>query len=674
MLSVSRIVQSIFLIAVCLLTAQVQAAEAIGRVLMAAGEVTATAGSGENRSLKRRAAVFEGDTIRTGDNAQVQMRFKDGSILSLRANSAFLLETYNYHGEKHSDNRVLMRLLEGGFRTITGVIGHDDPKAYRVETPVATIGIRGTNYEAVQESSNALVTAVWQGGIRVSNKEGSLDLGMGADYNFARIIVGETPKGLLEAPAILQTPLAQPKENAATGENKTRAGEGPSEPEESEDKLTESKPEEESGSIEERTAEGSQQEQLPDEGGVAAGDEDSALGDDGNQSPAEVREHDAVANESEYQDAVASSQTGSVDTDTRFTQSEINTEQESLTALDGEALSDGIAAESNSVESVESTQNTLALASESETEANVATEVDNYSLNTEAGVAPSNDGAGDLRETTSTPWQPTGTNPSNTITDARLTDAELESLDRLGMLIGCRPSAANCTHRMQGGKASDGANGDPIITSNTDGPGEAKFMKIPSQEVYRRDSASVTHLKTINRYSTPISWGIWNGSQSTPIIVQKDADDPTAKDLVTEAMIFATAVPTTPEKLVGTHSYHNVVDQLVLEAGTTVVSSAFSVDFSTGVVSNGKLNLHVANGTLLPTTFNGNIIRLDGKGGFIDARFNSINGLPPLTNSNNSLGGVFTGANGEAAVMGFSFVDPANAAGQSYNGVYILGR
>lgn|GEM_PF-4719742 len=606
MLRVSRIIQRIFLIAVCLLAAQVQAAETIGRVLMTTGEVIATAGSGEKRSLKRRSVLFEGDTIRTGDKAQVQMRFKDGSILSLRANSAFLLETFDYHGEQHADNRVLMRLLEGGFRTITGVIGHDDPKAYRVETPVATIGIRGTNYEAVQESSNALVTAVWQGGIRVSNDQGSLDLGMGADYNFARVIVGETPKGLLEAPAVLQAPLAQPQEKAAVEEDNSRDGDGQSDEDASEAESAELKPEKESRSSDESVVEETpQQQQLPGE---------------------------------------------------------------SYTS-EGETLA-----------SVESTQDTLALASESETEVDVTTEVDNYSLNTEAGVAPSNEGTGDLSDTTSTTQQPIASSPGDstgTVTDLRLTDAELQSLDRVGMLIGCRPSATDCTNRMQGGKASDGSSGDPIITSNNDGPGEANFMKVPSQEVYRRGSAQVTHLKTITRYSTPISWGIWNGSQAEPIIVQKDADNPDAKDLVTDTMIFSTAVPTTPEKLVGKHSYNQVVDQLVVApvAGTTVHSSRFNVDFSTGVVSNGELKLQwAAAGTAeqLLTTFTGNIIRLDGKGGFIDAKFQDINGAAPLATGNNSIGGVFTGADGEAAVMGFSFVEPRS--NEQYDGVYILGR
>ncbi|MGH8446844.1 MAG: hypothetical protein ACREVL_16350, partial [Solimonas sp.] len=44
--------------------------------------------------------------------------------------------------------RAFLRLLKGGFRTVSGLIGKANPDEYRVTTPVATIGIRGTDYYA----------------------------------------------------------------------------------------------------------------------------------------------------------------------------------------------------------------------------------------------------------------------------------------------------------------------------------------------------------------------------------------------------------------------------------------------------------------------------------------------------------------------------------------------
>ena len=85
--------------------------------------------------------------------------------------------------------------------------------------------MRGTHYEAVLESSKSLVLAAWQGGIRVRNEQGMIDLGMGADYNFARTGSEQPPQGLLEPPPALQSeaPIgqAQPAEQQAAAEDGT---------------------------------------------------------------------------------------------------------------------------------------------------------------------------------------------------------------------------------------------------------------------------------------------------------------------------------------------------------------------------------------------------------------------------------------------------------------------
>ena len=96
-----------------------------------------------------------------------------------------------------------MNLITGGFRTITGSIGKGDKSAYTVNTPAASIGIRGTNYEIAQEKSGEFVIAVWDGGITVTNDQGSMNVGSNSEFNFARITSDEEPKGLEEQPEAL---------------------------------------------------------------------------------------------------------------------------------------------------------------------------------------------------------------------------------------------------------------------------------------------------------------------------------------------------------------------------------------------------------------------------------------------------------------------------------------
>ncbi len=89
-----------------------------------------------------------------------------------------------------TQSRSFYVLLKGGFRSITGAIGKEDKAAYRVRTPVATIGIRGTDYTAVFCSSDCtggkrdgLYVSVAEGGVFMKNKAGMLELNPG-DFGF----------------------------------------------------------------------------------------------------------------------------------------------------------------------------------------------------------------------------------------------------------------------------------------------------------------------------------------------------------------------------------------------------------------------------------------------------------------------------------------------------------
>ena len=90
----------------------------IGTIIIAKGEVYALDTAQKSRALERRSAVLEGDTLVTGANGEIQVRFNDNAILALRAGSR--LKISEYHGALNDrPEQVLMELLSGGFRTIT---------------------------------------------------------------------------------------------------------------------------------------------------------------------------------------------------------------------------------------------------------------------------------------------------------------------------------------------------------------------------------------------------------------------------------------------------------------------------------------------------------------------------------------------------------------------------
>lgn len=174
----------------------------VGKVVIAQGEAYALNLSNEQRPLARRSDVKEGDTLVTGTDGSLQIRFNDNAVLALSPDSRLRISEYHGRDADNDKEQVLMDLLTGGFRTITGSIGSTDRDAYQVRTPNASIGIRGTHYEALL-SETSLLLGVYDGGIIVSNENGSLNLGLGGNFLFAQVGPGSAPQGLLEPPVQL---------------------------------------------------------------------------------------------------------------------------------------------------------------------------------------------------------------------------------------------------------------------------------------------------------------------------------------------------------------------------------------------------------------------------------------------------------------------------------------
>ncbi|MAT64151.1 MAG: hypothetical protein CMN57_00705 [Gammaproteobacteria bacterium] len=186
--------------------AGVQAAPApAGHVIIARGEVQAISAAGEARELRRRSPFYAGETLVTGADATAQLRFSDGALVALRPDTEFRVDRYRYEAEGGEGDESISTLIKGGFRTITGAVGKQHPDSYRVDTPVATIGVRGTHYEAVVGED--LVVAVWQGGVTVRNEGGVLNLGQDASYSYATITSADRPpRGQLQPPSGLKAP------------------------------------------------------------------------------------------------------------------------------------------------------------------------------------------------------------------------------------------------------------------------------------------------------------------------------------------------------------------------------------------------------------------------------------------------------------------------------------
>jgi hypothetical protein len=154
---------------------------AAGRVEFAIGNVTASAADGRERSLAKGGEINTGDTIQTTDG-RTQIKFTDGGYMSLQPNTQFKVDDYAYDGKADGSEKGFFKLVKGGLRAITGAIGHTNKTTYRINTPVATIGIRGTELtgEYTEEGDNKkLIVHVSGGSVYLQNSGGNLVLFQG---------------------------------------------------------------------------------------------------------------------------------------------------------------------------------------------------------------------------------------------------------------------------------------------------------------------------------------------------------------------------------------------------------------------------------------------------------------------------------------------------------------
>ncbi|PKO32322.1 MAG: hypothetical protein CVU34_16160 [Betaproteobacteria bacterium HGW-Betaproteobacteria-7] len=128
-------------------------------VVFLTGQPQVIATDGRIRSLVRGSEIAAGETIDTADG-RVQLRYRDGATMSLQPATRFRIDRFQYSGSARAvaDDGVLMTLLKGGLRTVTGWLGRKERSQYRIGTSVATIGIRGTEFGALLDESGLFVT------------------------------------------------------------------------------------------------------------------------------------------------------------------------------------------------------------------------------------------------------------------------------------------------------------------------------------------------------------------------------------------------------------------------------------------------------------------------------------------------------------------------------------
>jgi hypothetical protein len=144
------------------------------------GPLAVRKGDGTGKALSIGSKIDEGDTVVTEKRTYARLKFNDGSEVTLKPNSQFKIDKFSYDQSKPKDDSASLNLIKGGLRTLTGQVGkRGNQDSYQLKTPTATIGIRGTIYDAEYCQGDScgnikpgLYLAVIDGIVVITNSEG----------------------------------------------------------------------------------------------------------------------------------------------------------------------------------------------------------------------------------------------------------------------------------------------------------------------------------------------------------------------------------------------------------------------------------------------------------------------------------------------------------------------
>ena len=126
-----------------------------GVITHLSGTMSVQRPDGSVRIMSQKSEVQPGDVLTTQRDSYAQINFTDGSAATMRPNTTMKLEAYSFTQEKPQGDAMFMRLIKGGLRTVTGLIGkRGDQDSYKIGTSTATIGIRGSFGETHHCESN----------------------------------------------------------------------------------------------------------------------------------------------------------------------------------------------------------------------------------------------------------------------------------------------------------------------------------------------------------------------------------------------------------------------------------------------------------------------------------------------------------------------------------------
>lgn len=143
------------------------AADRIGVASAVVNKVTATLGSAL-KTLRVGDSLFQNQVVETEPASSTQLLFQDETALTVGPGSRVVLDTYVYNPARRTGN-IVLNATKGAFRFVSGSASS---ASYKIRTPTASIGVRGTIFSWLISASGDVIAVLEEGSFEICNAAG----------------------------------------------------------------------------------------------------------------------------------------------------------------------------------------------------------------------------------------------------------------------------------------------------------------------------------------------------------------------------------------------------------------------------------------------------------------------------------------------------------------------
>jgi hypothetical protein len=189
-------------------------AQIVARVVVVSGTASVIGADGQSRTAIKGTPLINGETVRTGAASYAVLGFRDESKVTVIANSEFKLENVRFSGARSESGNFVVRVVRGGARALTGLLGKSQPQNVQINMVTAVVGIRGTGLDGMfgqdcigpGECAEGAFVHTWDGAVALEAGGRSLLISAGQtgvfNPQFDRLALLETrPQFMIDEPS-----------------------------------------------------------------------------------------------------------------------------------------------------------------------------------------------------------------------------------------------------------------------------------------------------------------------------------------------------------------------------------------------------------------------------------------------------------------------------------------